>query len=256
MLERDDFAKRYKTQQPIAVHEFLYPLVQGYDSVALKADVELGGTDQKFNLLVGRSLQADYGQEPQVVLTMPLLEGTDGVQKMSKSLNNYIGIHEPAGDMFGKLMSISDELMWRYFELLSSRTLLDIRNLRKSVDEGRNPRDVKFELAMEIVDTYHGRGAGEAERAKFIARFRDGALPDAIPEKTLTCSGAGLKLANALKDAGLAASATAAYRLIDQGAVRLDGERVGSRDAVLDAGSTYLLQAGKRAFARVTVRRS
>jgi tyrosyl-tRNA synthetase len=168
MLERDDFAKRYKARQPIAVHEFLYPLVQGYDSVALKADVELGGTDQKFNLLVGRSLQADYGQEPQVVLTMPLLEGTDGVQKMSKSLDNYIGIHEPAGEMFGKLMSISDELMWRYFELLSSRTLMDIRNLRKSVEEGRNPRDVKFELAVEIVDTYHGRGAGEAERGKFI----------------------------------------------------------------------------------------
>jgi tyrosyl-tRNA synthetase len=256
MLERDDFAKRYKSQQPIAIHEFLYPLVQGYDSVALKADVELGGTDQKFNLLVGRTLQADYGQEPQVVLTMPLLEGTDGVQKMSKSLGNYIGIHEPATDMFGKLMSISDELMWRYFELLSSRTLLDIRNLRKAVEEGRNPRDVKFELAMEIVDTYHGRGAGEAERAKFIARFRDGALPDTIAEKTLASPGGPLRLANALKDAGLAASATAAYRLIDQGAVRVDGERVGSRDAVLEAGSTYLLQAGKRAFARVTVRKS
>jgi tyrosyl-tRNA synthetase len=253
MLERDDFAKRYKSQQPIAVHEFLYPLVQGYDSVALEADVELGGTDQKFNLLVGRTLQADYGQEPQVVLTMPLLEGTDGVQKMSKSLGNYIGIHESATDIFGKLMSISDELMWRYFELLSERTLLDIRKLRKSVEDGKNPRDIKFELAMEIVDTYHGRGAGEAERDRFIARFRDGALPEAIPEKTLRSSGSPLKLANILKDAGLAASATAAYRLIDQGAVRVDGERVGSRDAVLEAGSTYLLQAGKRAFARVTI---
>jgi tyrosyl-tRNA synthetase len=256
MLERDDFAKRYKAQQPIAIHEFLYPLVQGYDSVALEADVELGGTDQKFNLLVGRSLQADHGQEPQVVLTMPLLEGTDGVQKMSKSLGNYIGIHEPATDMFGKLMSISDELMWRYFELLSSRTLLDIRNLRKSVEEGRNPRDAKFELAVEIVDTYHGRGSGEAERERFIARFRDGALPDAIPERTLACPGGSLKLANALKDAGLAASATAAYRLIDQGAVRVNGDRVGDRDAVLEAGSTYLLQAGKRAFARVSIRKS
>jgi tyrosyl-tRNA synthetase len=256
MLERDDFAKRYKAQQPIAIHEFLYPLVQGYDSVALKADVELGGTDQKFNLLVGRSLQADHGQEPQVVLTMPLLEGTDGVQKMSKSLGNYIGIDEPATDMFGKLMSISDDLMWRYFELLSSRTLLDIRKLRKTVDEGLNPRDAKFELAVEIVDTYHGRGAGAAEREKFIARFRDGALPEAIPERTLACSGGSLKLANALKDAGLAASATAAYRLIDQGAVRVDGERVGSRDAVLAAGSTYLLQAGKRGFARVTLNRA
>jgi tyrosyl-tRNA synthetase len=256
MLERDDFAKRYKSQQPIAVHEFLYPLVQGYDSVALEADVELGGTDQKFNLLVGRALQADYGQEPQVVLTMPLLEGTDGVQKMSKSLDNTIGIHEPAADMFGKLMSISDELMWRYFELLSRRTSVDIRKLRKSVEEGRNPRDVKFELAVEIVDTYHGRGAGEAERGKFIARFRDGALPEDIPEKTLASPGAAMKLANALKESGLAASATAAYRLIDQGAVRVDGERVGSRDAVLEAGSTYLLQAGKRGIARVTLRRS
>jgi tyrosyl-tRNA synthetase len=256
MLERDDFARRYKSRQPIAVHEFLYPLVQGYDSVALQADVELGGTDQKFNLLVGRSLQGDYGQEPQVVLTMPLLEGTDGVQKMSKSLGNYIGIHEPAGEMFGKLMSISDELMWRYFELLSSRTVMDIRKLRKSVQEGRNPRDAKFELAVEIVDTYHGPGAGEVERQRFIARFREGALPDVIPERTLATSGASMKLANALKDAGLAASATAAYRLIDQGAVRVDGERVGSRDAVLEAGSSYLLQAGKRGFARVTLRRS
>ena len=256
MLERDDFAKRYRSKQPIAVHEFLYPLVQGYDSVALEADVELGGTDQKFNLLVGRTLQADYGQEPQVVLTMPLLEGTDGVHKMSKSLNNYIGIHEPAAEMFGKLMSISDELMWRYFELLSKRQLSDIRKLRKAVDEGKNPRDAKFELAVEIVDTYHGAGAGAAEREKFIARFRDGALPEAIPEKTLAPKERSMKLANALKDAGLAASATAAYRLIEQGAVRVDGERVGSRDAVLEAGSTYLLQAGKRGFARVTLKRS
>ncbi len=256
MLERDDFAKRYKAQQPIAVHEFLYPLVQGYDSVALKADVELGGTDQKFNLLVGRALQADYGQEPQVVLTTPLLEGTDGVQKMSKSLGNYIGIDEPATDMFGKLMSISDELMWRYFELLSARTLNDIRKLRKSVDDGRNPRDAKFELAVEIVDTYHGAGAGEAEREKFIARFRDGALPESIAEKTVASAGPALKLANVLKEAGLAASATAAYRLINQGAIRVDGDRVGDRDAVLEAGSTYLLQAGKRAFARVTIKKA
>jgi tyrosyl-tRNA synthetase len=175
---------------------------------------------------------------------------------MSKSLDNYIGIHEPAADMFGKLMSISDELMWRYFELLSRRTSADIRKLRKSVEEGRNPRDVKFELAVEIVDTYHRRGAGEAEREKFIARFRDGALPESIPEKILVSAGASMKLANALKESGLAASATAAYRLIDQGAVRVDGERVGSRDAVLDAGSTYLLQAGKRGIARVTLRRS
>jgi tyrosyl-tRNA synthetase len=256
MLERDDFNKRYKSKQPIAVHEFLYPLVQGYDSVALRADVELGGTDQKFNLLVGRQLQADYGQEPQVVLTMPLLEGTDGVQKMSKSLGNYIGIHESPAEMFGKLMSISDELMWRYFELLSSRPLIDIRNLRKSVAAGGNPRDVKFELAAEIVDRYHGAGAGSAERERFIARFRDGALPEQIEERTLACTADSAKLANVLKDLGLAASATAAYRLIEQGAVRVDGERVGSRDAVLKAGSSYLLQAGKRAFARVTLTRS
>jgi tyrosyl-tRNA synthetase len=256
MLERDDFQKRYKSNQPIAVHEFLYPLVQGYDSVALQADVELGGTDQKFNLLVGRQLQADYGQEPQVVLTMPLLEGTDGVQKMSKSLGNTIGIHEPAGEMFGKLMSISDDLMWRYFELLSSRTLIDIRKLRKSLAEGGNPRDAKFELAVEIVDRYQGPGAGLAERERFIARFRDGALPEHIEERTLSCAADSAKLANVLKDLGFAASATAGYRLIEQGAVRVDGERVGSRDAVLKAGSTYLLQAGKRSFARVTLTRS
>lgn len=256
MLERDDFSKRYKAGQPIAVHEFLYPLVQGYDSVALQADVELGGTDQKFNLLVGRSLQTDYGQEPQVVLTMPLLEGTDGVQKMSKSLNNYIGIHEPAAEMFGKLMSISDELMWRYFELLSARTLGEIAKLRAAVAAGQNPRDAKFELAVEIVDAYHGKGAGAAERDRFIARFRDGALPEAIAEKTLACKGASAKLANVLKDAGLAASATAAYRLIEQGAVRVNGERVANRDTVLDTGSTYLLQAGKRGFARVTLKKS
>jgi tyrosyl-tRNA synthetase len=256
MLERDDFQKRYRSNQPIAVHEFLYPLVQGYDSVALQADVELGGTDQKFNLLVGRQLQADYGQEPQVVLTMPLLEGTDGVQKMSKSLGNSIGIHEPATEMFGKLMSISDELMWRYFELLSYRTLVDIRKLRKSLAEGENPRDAKFELAVEIVDRYHGVGAGAAEQERFIARFRDGALPEHIEERTLACAADSAKLANVLKDLGLAASATAGYRLIEQGAVRVDGERVGSRDAVLNVGSTYLLQAGKRSFARVTLTRA
>jgi tyrosyl-tRNA synthetase len=256
MLERDDFAKRYAGQQPIAIHEFLYPLVQGYDSVALEADVELGGTDQKFNLLVGRALQADYGQEPQVVLTMPLLEGLDGVQKMSKSLGNTIGIHEPATEMFGKLMSISDELMWRYFELLSARKLIDIQKLRKSVADGQNPRDVKFELAIEIVDRYHGVGAGTAERDRFIARFRDGALPKRIAERTLAVAGDSAKLANVLKEVGLAASSTAAYRLIEHGAVRVDGERVGGRDTVLKAGSTYLLQAGKRAFSRVTLTRS
>jgi tyrosyl-tRNA synthetase len=256
MLERDDFAKRYKSGQPIAVHEFLYPLVQGYDSVALEADVELGGTDQKFNLLVGRQLQPDFGQEPQVVLTMPLLEGTDGVQKMSKSLGNYIGIHESPTEMFGKLMSISDPLMWRYFELLSARPLPEIRKLRASVAEGRNPRDVKFELAVEIVDRFHGAGTGTAERERFIARFRDGALPEQITEMQIQCAGESAKLANVLKDLGLAASASAAYRLIEQGAVRIDGERVESRDTALAAGGSYLLQAGKRGFARVTLRKS
>jgi len=254
MLERDDFAKRYKSNQPIAVHEFLYPLVQGYDSVALRADVELGGTDQKFNLLVGRALQADYGQEPQVVLTMPLLEGTDGVQKMSKSLNNYIAIDEPAADMFGKLMSISDGLMWRYFELLSAKSLGEIAQLRKSVADGANPRDAKFELAVEIVDRFHGAGQGAAERDQFIARFREGALPEHIPETVVACPGADMKLANVLKEAGLAASASAAYRLIEQGAVRVDQARVSARDAALKAGSTYLIQAGKRGIARVTLR--
>ena len=255
MLERDDFAKRYKSGQPIAVHEFLYPLVQGYDSVALEADVELGGTDQKFNLLVGRQLQPDFGQEPQVVLTMPLLEGTDGVQKMSKSLGNYIGIHEPPADMFGKLMSISDELMWRYFELLSARPLSEIKKLRAAVADGRNPRDVKFELAAEIVDRFHGAGTGNAERERFIARFRDGAVPEDLKETAIHISGETAKLANVLKDAGLAASASAAYRLIEQGAVRVDGEQVGSRDATLAAGGRYLLQAGKRGIARVNLRK-
>jgi tyrosyl-tRNA synthetase len=256
MLERDDFAKRYKSGQPIAVHEFLYPLVQGYDSVALEADVELGGTDQKFNLLVGRQLQPDFGQEPQVVLTMPLLEGTDGVQKMSKSLGNYIGIHEPATDIFGKLMSISDELMWRYFDLLSARPLSEIRKLRASVTDGRNPRDVKFELAAEIVDRFHGAGVGIAERERFIARFRDGALPEQITETQIQCAGESAKLANVLKDLGLAASASAAYRLIEQGAVRINGERVESRDTALAAGGSYLLQTGKRGIARVTLRKA
>jgi len=256
MLERDDFAKRYKGGQPIAVHEFLYPLVQGYDSVALEADVELGGTDQKFNLLVGRQLQPDFGQEPQVVLTMPLLEGTDGVQKMSKSLGNTIGIHESPTDMFGKLMSISDELMWRYFELLSARPLSEIQELRAAVEGGRNPRDVKFELAAEIVDRFHGAGAGNAERERFIARFRDGAVPENIEVTPIHCAGDTVKLANVLKDLGLAASASAAYRLIEQGAVRVDGLRVGSRDATLAAGGSYLLQAGKRGIARVSLRKS
>ncbi len=253
MLERDDFSKRYRSGQPIAIHEFLYPLVQGYDSVALKADVELGGTDQKFNLLVGRQLQAEHGQEPQVVITMPLLEGLDGVNKMSKSLGNYVGIHEPPAEMFGKLMSVSDTLMWRYFDLLSFRPTRELASLREAVAGGRNPRDVKFELAGEIVDRFHGPGAGEAQKAAFIARFREGVLPDAMPEVSLSAPGGSLKLAQVLKEAQLVASASAGYRMIEQGAVRVDGERAGDRDASLPAGATYVVQVGKRAFARITV---
>jgi tyrosyl-tRNA synthetase len=257
MLERDDFAKRYRGGQPIAIHEFLYPLVQGYDSVALRSDVELGGTDQKFNLLVGRQLQESYGQEPQVVMTMPLLEGLDGVNKMSKSLGNYIGINEPADVQFGKLMSISDDLMWRYFELLSFRSLADVGALRKAVAEGRNPRDVKFELAIEIVDRFHGAGAGARARDSFVARFQQGHVPEQIERVTLTTDGAPQRLANVLKNAGLVASTSDGNRMIDQGAVRV-GEspetlaKVGARDQTLAAG-TYLLQVGKHKFRWVTL---
>jgi len=254
MLERDDFARRYKAGQPIAVHELLYPLVQGYDSVALKADVELGGTDQKFNLLVGRALQEDYGQEPQVVLTMPLLEGLDGVQKMSKSLGNYVGITEPPNEMFGKLMSISDTLMWRYFELLSFRTVAELESLKAAVAAGRNPRDAKFELGVEIVDRFHGAGAGAGARDEFIAQFRDGAVPADVPELEIPIEAGGAKLAAILKEAQLVASTSAGYRMIEQRAVRLDGERVADRDLVVKPGGQHLLQVGKRGFARVTLR--
>ncbi|HXQ31577.1 MAG TPA: tyrosine--tRNA ligase [Steroidobacteraceae bacterium] len=254
MLERDDFARRYKSGQPIAVHELLYPLVQGYDSVALKADVELGGTDQKFNLLVGRTLQENYGQEPQVVLTMPLLEGLDGVQKMSKSLGNYVGIAEPPNDMFGKLMSISDTLMWRYLELLSFRSLAELDSLKAAVGAGRNPRDVKFELGVEIVDRFHGPGAGAQAREEFIARFRDGAVPADVPELEIPIEAGGAKLATVLKEAQLVPSTSAGYRLIEQSAVRLDGERVADRDLIVKPGGPHLLQVGKRGFARVTLR--
>jgi len=252
MLERDDFAKRYKGNQPIAIHEFLYPLVQGYDSVALKSDVELGGTDQKFNLLVGRQLQESYGQEPQIVMTMPLLEGLDGVNKMSKSLGNYIGINESADIQFGKLMSISDELMWRYFELLSFRPLPEVAALRKSVVEGRNPRDVKFELGMEIVERFHGSGAGARARDSFVARFQQGHVPEQIERVTLTTDGSPQRLANVLKNAGLVASTSDGNRMIDQGAVRI-GEsaetltKVAGRDHFLTAG-TFLIQVGKHKY--------
>jgi tyrosyl-tRNA synthetase len=253
ILERDDFSKRYKGGQPIAIHEFLYPLVQGYDSVALKADVELGGTDQKFNLLVGRTLQETAGQEPQVVLTMPLLEGLDGVQKMSKSLGNYIGIADLPDDMFGKLMSISDTLMWRYFELLSFRPLMEIETLKRMMSEGRNPRDIKFELGVELVDRFHGAGSGARARDEFIARFSEGAVPTDVPERVIEIDPAGAKVGLILKEAQLAASASAANRLIDQGGVRVNGERLGSREVTLQPGGPYLLQVGKRAFAAVTL---
>jgi tyrosyl-tRNA synthetase len=253
MLERDDFRKRYEGGQPISIHEFLYPIVQGYDSVALKADVELGGTDQKFNLLVGRQLQQDYGQDPQVVMTTPLLEGLDGVQKMSKSLGNYVGITDPPGEMFGKLMSISDELMWRYFEVLSFRSLDDIEDLGKRVRDGMNPRDAKFELAAEIVARFHDDAAADAAKQAFISRFREGAMPDEMPELTLESDGGTLGIAHLLKGAGLVSSTSEAFRMIKQGAVRIDGERVEDRSLAIDAGSTNVYQVGRRRFARVSL---
>jgi len=253
MLERDDFHKRYSSGQSIAIHEFLYPLIQGYDSVAIRADIELGGTDQKFNLLVGRELQKHYGQKPQVVLTLPILEGLDGVQKMSKSLGNYIGITEPPDEMFGKLMSISDALMWRYFELLSFRSLDEIEALRREVAAGRNPRDVKFELALEIVARFHDQAAARRAQAAFVARFQKGAMPEDMPELTLPAGDGGLPIANLLKAAGLTASTSEALRMLRQGAVRVDGQRVEDRGLVFPAGETHVFQVGKRRFARVTL---
>ncbi len=251
MLERDDFSKRFKAGQSISIHEFLYPLAQAYDSVALKTDVEMGGTDQKFNLLVGRHIQQTYGLEPQLVLTLPLLEGLDGVQKMSKSLGNYIGITEPAGEIFGKLMSISDELMWRYFELVSFRPLKEIEALKTAVDEGRNPRDVKFELAGEIVARFHDQAAAVKAKAEFISRFQKGAMPEEIEEISVASKDGGLGIAHLLKAAGLVASNSEAFRMIRQGAVRIDGALVADRETVVDAGSTHVYQVGKRKFARV-----
>ena len=253
MLERDDFNKRYASGQPISIHEFLYPLVQGYDSVALQADVELGGTDQKFNLLVGRQLQQDYNQPPQIVMTMPLLEGLDGVQKMSKSLGNYVGITEPAGEMFGKIMSISDELMWRYFELLSFRSIDDIGALRRAVEEGLNPRDAKFELAIEIVARFHDSKAAEGAKQEFISRFQQGAMPDEIPDVTLSSDGGVLGIAYLLRSAGLVSSTSEAFRMIKLGAVMFDAERVEDRSLEIKAGTTAIYQVGKRKFARVSL---
>ena len=253
MLERDDFAKRYVAQHSIALHEFLYPLVQGYDSVALQADVELGGTDQKFNLLVGRQLQEAYEQEPQVVLTMPLLEGLDGVNKMSKSLGNYIGVTEAAPNMFGKLMSISDDLMWRYFELLSFRANAELAALRRSVDEGRNPMEAKIELAKEITARFHGAAAAEKAHQDFSTRSQKGEVPDDIPEHTIEIDGDSLGLVVLLKQCALVSSSTAAYRLMEQSGVRVNGEKALDPKAMLRAGDVYLLQVGKRGFAKVTL---
>src|SRR5690625_776009 len=254
MLERDDFHKRYTGNQPIAIHEFLYPPVQGYDSVALKADVELGGTDQKFNLLVGRELHNQMGQASQVVVTMPLLEGLDGVQKMSKSLGNYVGIQDPPAEMFGKLMSISDELMWRYFELLSFRSMADITAIRQQADAGGNPRDAKFTLAEELVDRFHGAGAGIQAREHFIAQFQRGALPEEMPSVTLKAAdAAGLPIANALREAGLTSSTSEALRMIKQGAVRIDGERIENADLRLAPGDSHILQVGRRRFAKAAI---
>ena len=254
MLERDDFHKRYTSHQPIAVHEFLYPLMQGYDSVALEADIELGGTDQKFNLLVGRELQKAAGQEPQCVLTMPLLEGLDGVDKMSKSKGNYVGITERPDDMFGKLMSISDELMWRYYLLLSFRPMGEISALRRECEEGRNPRDAKVALAQEIVARFHSRADAERALASFEARFRGGAMPDTMPEVTIDTAGAGLAIANLAKQAGVVDSTSEALRLIAGRGLKVDGEVVADKGVTVPAGATVVVQAGKRRFARVTVR--
>ena len=251
MLERDDFSKRFREGQPISIHEFLYPLAQAYDSVFLKTDIELGGTDQKFNLLVGRTIQQAYGLEPQLVLTTPLLEGLDGVQKMSKSLGNYIGITEPAGEIFGKVMSISDELMWRYFELLSFRPLQEIEGLKAAIEGGRNPRDVKFELAEELVARFHDKAAAEKAKAEFISRFQKGAMPDEIEEISVASKDGGLGIAHVLKEAGLVASTSEAFRMIKQGAVKIDGERVEDKVLNVSAGSAHVYQVGKRKFARV-----
>lgn len=250
MLERDDFEKRYRGQRPIAIHEFLYPLVQGYDSVALRADVELGGTDQRFNLLVGRHLQESFGHLPQTVMTLPLLEGVDGVQKMSKSLNNYVGISETAREMFGKLMSISDTLMWRYFELLSLKSPSELAKLRTSVVEGANPRDVKFELAMELVERFHDSTAARDEKAAFVARFSEKQVPENLPETLVKVDPPAMLLSQVLRECGLASSTSEARRLISQGAVKLDGTRV-EEDRSLGSGETHLLAAGKRRLAKV-----
>ncbi len=253
MLERDDFSKRFRGNQPIAVHELLYPLMQGYDSVALKSDIELGGTEQKFNLLVGRELQKSYGQEPQCIITMPLLVGLDGVDKMSKSKNNYIGITESPGEMFGKLMSISDVMMWNYFELLSFRSMDAIAALKHECETGRNPRDAKVLLAKEIVSRFHSTAAADAAVMEFESRFKDGAVPENMPEIRLATAGAGMPIPQVAKQAGLVDSTSEALRLIAQRGIKLDGDVVMDKALMIPAGSTVVLQAGKRKFVRVTV---
>lgn len=251
MLERDDFSKRYKSNQPISIHEFLYPLVQGWDSVEMKADVELGGTDQKFNLLVGRELMKSEGMDPQVILTMPILEGLDGVQKMSKSLDNYIGIEDAPNDMFGKLMSVSDELMWRYFELLSFRPMSEIDTLKQEVEQGKNPRDVKFLLAEEIISRFHSGDAARKAREDFISRFSKGAIPEEMPEVILHLEGDTIGVAALLKQAGLTSSTSDSFRMIQQGAVKLDGEKVSDKGLNLKKDQVVVAQVGKRKFARI-----
>ena len=253
MLERDDFNKRYNSNQSIAVHEFLYPLVQGYDSVALEADVECGGTDQKFNLLVGRELQRSYDQEPQVVLTVPILEGLDGINKMSKSLNNYIGIDEAPNDMFGKVMSISDELMWKWFELLSFISEKEIKTLRKEVEVGKNPRDVKFILAEELVDRFHKSGDGNKCKEAFLERFQKGQMPDDIPSITLEIDSPNIPLVNLLKNSALTSSTSEAARLIKQGGVKIDSVKVEDLKLEIQKGSEAIYQVGKRKFLKIKI---
>jgi tyrosyl-tRNA synthetase len=254
LLERDDFENRFRSGQPISVHELLYPLVQGYDSVMMKTDVEMGGTDQKFNLLVGRHLQQHYGQQPQVIITLPLLEGLDGVQKMSKSLDNYVGITEPPDEIFGKLMSISDEMMWRYFDLLSFRSNAELEALKQQVTDGTNPRDIKFLLCEEIVERFYDRAAAVAARETFIARFRGGAMPEDIPEKTLDTGGEGIGIAAALTQCGLTSSNSEAFRMVKQGGVRIDSEKISDRSLTLEAGFEGILQVGKRKFCKANVK--
>lgn len=252
MMERDDFKKRYGSGQAIAIHEFMYPLLQGYDSVALESDVELGGTDQKFNLLMGRELQKSSGQKPQTVIMMPLLEGLDGVKKMSKSAHNYIGVSEPAGEMFGKIMSISDELMWRYFELLSFRPLAEVEQFKADIEAGANPRDVKIALAKEIIARFHDEAAAEAAHQEFINRFQKGALPSDIQELEIA-AGEGIAIANLLKEAGLVSSTSDAMRMIKQGAAKIDGDKIEDTRMQLTAGTTGVFQVGKRKFAKITL---